>query len=205
MKYDIIATGSAGNCLIIDNIIAVDMGVSMKSLRPWAKGLQLVLLTHIHGDHFNRTTINALYNARPMVKCAVPPWLYFRKAANIDVCAMDTWYDYGIVRIRPFELFHNVENCGWMIEYDGNRIIYATDTRHIDHVNAPNFDYYFIEANYTNDDIAQRVAVKEEAGDYVYEYAAMQNHLSKEKADSWIMNNAGDASVIEYMHRHKDN
>lgn len=204
MTYNIISTGSQGNCLILDNIIAVDMGVPFKAVRPYIKELQLILLTHAHQDHFNRATINTIYENRPSIRFAVPPWLHYKQSDNIDALALDTWYDYGIAKIKPFELFHDIDNCGWFIEYKGNRIIYATDTSRIDHVNAPNFDFYFIEANYIEDDIKERIAAKEAAGEYVYEYRSMQTHLSKEKADAWLMENAGDNSVIEYMHRHKE-
>lgn len=48
MKYEILASSSSGNCLIIENIIAIDMGISFKKLKEYNKSLQLVLLTHLH-------------------------------------------------------------------------------------------------------------------------------------------------------------
>ena len=48
MNYNIIATGSSGNCIIIENSIAIDMGVSFKAIKEYYKNLQLVLLTHAH-------------------------------------------------------------------------------------------------------------------------------------------------------------
>ncbi|HNX82188.1 MAG TPA: hypothetical protein PKL77_08600 [Candidatus Omnitrophota bacterium] len=48
MKYNIIATGSSGNCVIIEDIIAIDMGVSFKAIDAYYKNLRLVLLTHAH-------------------------------------------------------------------------------------------------------------------------------------------------------------
>lgn len=204
MKYDIVSTGSQGNCLIIGDTIAVDCGVSLKSLRPWVKRLKLVLLTHAHQDHFNRTTINAIHNLRPTIRFAVPPWLYYRRVDNIDVCAMDTWYDYGIARVQPFELFHDMGNCGWRIEYGDKCILYATDTNRIDHIAAPDYDYYFIEANHDEGDIKERILAKESAGEFAYERRVMHTHLSRDKADKWLMENASDTSIIEYMHQHKE-
>lgn len=49
MKYDIIATGSAGNCVVINDNIAIDMGVPFRRIRPYVEKLRLVLLTHVHG------------------------------------------------------------------------------------------------------------------------------------------------------------
>lgn len=48
MDYEIVATGSSGNCVIINNIIAIDAGVPFKALKPFYKDLKIVLLTHIH-------------------------------------------------------------------------------------------------------------------------------------------------------------
>ncbi len=48
MNYEVISSGSDGNCLIIDNTIAIDMGVPFKKIRNCYKNIKLVLLTHIH-------------------------------------------------------------------------------------------------------------------------------------------------------------
>lgn len=48
MEYEILNSGSDGNCTIINEIIAIDMGVSYKKLKEYHKTIKLVLLTHIH-------------------------------------------------------------------------------------------------------------------------------------------------------------
>lgn len=48
MQYEVIATGSRGNCVVLNNSIAIDMGVPFKALSNIYKKLNLVLLTHIH-------------------------------------------------------------------------------------------------------------------------------------------------------------
>lgn len=49
VNYEILATGSSGNCVIINQNIAVDMGVSFKVIEPYADRIKVVLLTHVHG------------------------------------------------------------------------------------------------------------------------------------------------------------
>ena len=73
MTYDIIATGSSGNCVIINGEIAIDMGIPMKKLREsgYIKGLKLVLLTHAHSDHFNSATVRALHKERPALRLSI--------------------------------------------------------------------------------------------------------------------------------------
>lgn len=53
MTYNIISTGSKGNAVVINGRILIDCGVPFKALEPVKKDLRLVLLTHIHSDHFN--------------------------------------------------------------------------------------------------------------------------------------------------------
>ena len=49
MNYEIIKTGSSGNCTILNGVIAIDMGVPFKDISRFARKLRLVLLTHVHG------------------------------------------------------------------------------------------------------------------------------------------------------------
>lgn len=48
MTYEVIATGSSGNAVLINNGILIDCGVSWKKIQPYTKRLKLVLLTHKH-------------------------------------------------------------------------------------------------------------------------------------------------------------
>ena len=60
MEYAIVSTGSKGNCVVIGGKVMVDIGVSYKAIKPYIKDLQLVLLTHAHGDHIKPSTIRKL-------------------------------------------------------------------------------------------------------------------------------------------------
>ena len=68
MNYNIISTGSQGNAVVVDEIILIDCGVSFKALKDVYKKLQIVLLTHIHADHFKRSTIKRLAKQRPTLR-----------------------------------------------------------------------------------------------------------------------------------------
>lgn len=45
---NVVASSSKGNFTVIDNCIAIDLGVPYKTVKPYAKKLKLVLLTHEH-------------------------------------------------------------------------------------------------------------------------------------------------------------
>ena len=48
MEYEIISSSSKGNCVIIENKIAIDMGIPFSKIKPYIEELKGVLLTHIH-------------------------------------------------------------------------------------------------------------------------------------------------------------
>lgn len=212
MNYNIISTGSNGNAVVIEDKILIDCGVSFSKLKQYYKKLQIVLLTHIHTDHFNKTTIKRLAIERPTLRFACCNWLVNElvqcgvNKRNIDVLNVGVWYNYGGFKISPILLYHNVEQCGYrvFINYpDGiKKIMYATDTNKLDGITAKNYDLYMIEANYTENGIQERINAKKTLNMYCYEYDAMLNHLSKEKCDEFIYNNMGENSKYVYLHQH---
>ena len=210
MNFDIISSNSKGNCVILENRVAIDCGVPFKLLRNVAKFLQLVLLTHKHADHFNAATVRKLASERPALRWGVPKWLVERvvdcgvDSRVIDVMQMDRQVKWGEIRAMPFELFHDVPNCGYRIEINGKTAVYATDTSGIDHIDAKGYDLYLIEANYDVGELAERVKQKETDGEYVYESRVVKNHLSKQATDEWIFANATKKSRFVYLHEHED-
>ena len=209
MNYKIIATGSKGNALLLDDAILVDCGVSFNKLKDCYRHLKMVLLTHIHIDHFNRTTIKKLAQERPLLRFGCCPWLVDDlvkcgvNKKNIDIYDIGKRYKYNEnLKIEPILLYHNVDQCGYRIFIKDKKIIYCTDTNTLEGISAKNYDYYFIEANFTSEDIEERIKAKETLGIYCYEKDAMLNHLSKEKCDEFLLNNMGENSIYEYMHQH---
>ena len=99
-------------------------------------------------------------------------------------------------------LVHNVQNCGYKLNINGEKILYATDTNDLSGIDAPNYDFYMIEANYEDEEIKARIAEKKLNGQYAYETEVLKNHLSKAKADDFIAKNAGVNSRYIYLHGH---
>lgn len=208
MMYDVISTGSKGNCTIINGNIAIDMGISYKKLGNYTKTIKLVVLTHIHSDHFNKKTIATLHRNRPSVKFVCCEHLVNELASLVDIesiflLEVNKVYNLGICYISPFNLQHDVPNVGWRIVASGKKIIYATDTTQMNVV-AKDYDLYLIEANYDMAEILERIREKEANGEYVYEYRALNNHLSKQQCDEWLSQNMGEHSEYVYMHKHVD-
>ena len=210
IPYTIISTGSEGNAVVINKFVLVDCGVTFKALQPYYKDLKIVLLTHIHSDHFQKTAIRLLAQERPTLRFACGPWLASAllecgvSQNNIDILSPNTIYNYGACNIIQFPLVHNVLNCGYKIHFPIGKVIYATDTNNLNGITALDYDLYMIEANYIDEEIQEKIKEKQANGEYAYELQVLRNHLSKAKCDDFIYRNIGRNGVYVYMHCHRD-
>ena len=211
VPYNILSSGSQGNATVLDDRILVDCGVPFRMLQPYLTDLRIVLLTHIHSDHFQRSTIRRLAKERPTLRFGCCDWLVGPlvlagvKKQQIDVYDFDTAYDYGRVKIIPVFLPHNVPNCGYKLHFAaGGKVIYCTDCNNLNGISAYNYDLFLIEANHDEEEIAAKIREKEANGEYAYEKQAQRNHLSKQKCDAFIYRNASSNSRYVYMHCHED-
>lgn len=208
MNYKIISSCSTGNATIIKDIILIDCGVTFKKLEKYYKKLKIVLLTHIHGDHFKKETIKRLAQERPTLRFACCEWLLepllecgvSRK--NIDILQIGTKYDYKVFKIIPIKLYHDVPQCGYRVLFYDYKVIYMTDTRTVEGISAKNYDLYLIEGNYEDEELEERIRRKQQEQKYCYEYRARYTHLSKGQASDFLLKNMGGNSEYVFMHEH---
>lgn len=210
MTYEIIASGSKGNAVVINNNILIDCGVSFKALQGVYKHLSLILLTHSHSDHLNKKTLARLAGERPLLRFGCGAWLTpilsecGIKPENIDVYGIGELYSYGEFKVSPVKLYHNVPNYGYRIFSNGEKAFYATDTGHLEGIEAKNYDLYLIEANYEDEELQKRIDEKAKNNIFAYETAVPDRHLSKAQADEFLLCNMGDKSNYVYLHEHTD-
>lgn len=101
MKYKIINSGSDGNCILINDEILLDCGVSFKKIEPYYKKLKLVFISHIHHDHLLPSTIKKLAFERPSIRWIVGEFLVDKllecgvKKENIDILKLRTRLSYN--------------------------------------------------------------------------------------------------------------
>jgi len=208
MNYKIVSSCSTGNAVILRDIILIDCGVTFRRLEKYYKKLKLVLLTHIHSDHFKKATIKKLAKERPTLRFACCKWLLkpllecgvLRK--NIDVLEIGIRYDYKIFKVVALKLYHDVPQCGYRVLFDDYKAIYMTDTKTVEGISANNYDLYLIEANYDEDEIQERIKQKQKECQFVYEFRAKENHLSKQQASEFLLENMGENSEYVFMHEH---
>lgn len=208
MHYKVLNSGSDGNCTIINDVIAIDLGVSYRKIGAYRKTIKLVLLTHEHKDHFNWNTARILAQNHPNVKFICMDYMVKNlrnivRPKNIFVIKPNTLYELGICRLSAFNLEHDVPNVGYRIMIDSKKIIYATDTSNLDNVVAKNYDLYLIEGNYDYEETIKRYQEKTSNGEYSYELRAMKNHLSIDQFNEFIKKNNENGEVV-MMHCHKE-
>lgn len=205
MNYNIIETGSDGNATVIENKVLIDCGIPFSKIKNHYKNLELILLTHIHSDHFNKSTIKKLSELRPTLRFGCGKWLLNNlldlgiDRNRIDIYKFGTAYDYNQFKVENFELYHDVPQCGYKLYWEDKKLFYATDTRTIKGIVAKNFDVYLIEANYKNDEELHSRAISPE-----YEERVKNTHLSEEETINWLLENMSDNSIYEFMHQHKN-
>lgn len=125
------------------------------------------------------------------------------KSIDVYEIGKEYWYQ-GIAKIRAESVLHDVQNCGYHITFsNGERLFYATDTATLSHVNAKEYEWFFIESNYGSEEIQKRIAAKEAEGKFAYEHRVEHNHLSYEQAMDWLAANAGPESQYVLLHQHR--
>ena len=212
MNYRIIESGSSGNATIVENIILIDCGVSFKKLKDYYQELKLVLLTHIHSDHFNKTTLKKLAKERPTLRFGCCEWLVKDliecgvDKRNIDVYDNISSFKYSDnLIVTTFDLQHDVLNCGYKLFVNDKKYFYATDTNSLENIEAKDYDMYFIEGNYEDKkQLEERKQKHIEKGEYYYEDRVEKTHLSQVQATEWLMENTGSNSQYIFMHEHKE-
>ncbi len=201
--YRVISTGSKGNAVIYNDNILVDCGVSFAKLKQHIAKLQIVLLTHVHGDHLNITTLKRLQSERPTLRVGCCVWLspMLSELNNIDVYDIGKTYNYGTLKVSPVKLYHDVENCGYRLFVGDYKIFHATDTAHLQGITAKGYDLYAVEANYDEEKAERALKIAEKTGEFCHARGSIETHLSTRQAWDFIQANKKETSEILELHQ----
>lgn len=201
--YKILSTGSTGNAVIYFGSILVDCGVPYSLIKPYVNDLQIVLLTHQHSDHLNESAIKQIQLNRPSIRVGCGEFLtaLLQGVRNIDVYTAGQIYDYGLFKISPIVLYHDVPNFGYRLFKDGKKIIHATDTVTLEGITAKNYDLYALEANYDEERVFDIIREKTARGEYAHQRGSINSHLSLQQAQKFVLDNAGEDHKFIMLHQ----
>lgn len=201
--YNVIASGSKGNCEIAMKGVVIDVGVPFSRIKPYIKDIKIILLSHSHSDHFNKSTILRIQNERPSVRVACGEWMkdLLEGVSNVDVLDLNKWYDYDLFKISIGKLYHDVPNCFFRLDFSGYKIFRATDTGTLDGVSARSYDLYAVEHNYDEDKANKAIELSDKTGVFCHARGSIKTHLSHRQAWEFITSNSKETSEVIKLHK----
>lgn len=216
MKYEIIGSSSKGNCIIVEDILMLDCGLSYSKIKKYLNKVKLIFISHVHQDHLLPSTIKKIAYNYPTIKFITGSRQVTFKLVdnnvpkkNIFFMEANRWYCLGILDFRLEELTHDVENYCIKVKFNttNKKCIYIVDTNSVDHIEAKNYDLYLIESNYKEDILQKHIddVSHETIGDLTYLTRVPETHLSYEKANDFLINNMGENSRFDYLHQSEYN
>ena len=197
MKIEIIATGSGGNCVVFDDEIMIDAGVSYKKLTDAVnvKKISHVLLTHTHGDHYKKEAIRKLFvNTNTTFVCGE----FMKdellnlgiKQYRIMIVKNEEMYRLNKFTIAPVIAYHDIENFGYRLAKDGYKHFHITDTSTLEGIEAKNYDSASIECNHDRPRALEMIEEAKESGEFTHLRRAIETHLSVQKTIQFCKDNA---------------
>jgi phosphoribosyl 1,2-cyclic phosphodiesterase len=174
MNLHVIATGSGGNCYILDTPrgkLLLDCGIRIQEIKKALEfeltGLLGCLLTHEHKDHSKAAAelmalgVDVYTSAGTARACGLEGHrLHIVKADNaFDIYGpSDDMQVQSLGLIRPIRAQHDAaEPLGFVISIKGEQLLYATDTYYLEYA-FKGLNYIVIECNYMLDTLDANIA-----------------------------------------------
>lgn len=208
MYYSIISSSSNGNCIIVNDFLMLDCGVSYKKIKPYLNKIKIIFISHIHKDHLNPKAIEQIIYNFPNIRflCGnteVVKKLYEYGVAPVNILYLESnsWFSIGIMKFKMDLLDHDVLNNCLHFEIDNIKAIYIVDTCSVDNIVAKDYDLYLIESNYNEDILKQHIETCEDNNKLYYLNRVPRTHLSYEQANSFLIENMSENSCFEYIHQ----
>lgn len=169
MRLTSIASGSSGNCTLIesdDTHILVDAGLTRKRINEGLikvgrslKDIDAILVTHEHIDHIRGLGV---ISRRDKIEMYSSEGTFMgitecRSLGEVDTnlfnkITIENPFTIGDIEIKPFDIFHDTyEPCGYTFTHGDKKAAIVTDTGTYDDViveNLLNVNALLIESNY---------------------------------------------------------
>lgn len=214
MKLKIIATGSKGNCYILESdksALVIDCGISFKEIKKAVdfntRKIAGVLISHSHNDHCRcaREIDRAGIEIYTSPECAQELNLSrARKFIIPNGYRSDTtrfWHNEEYWIITAFYLEHDVKCMGFLIHHkECGNVLYITDTKYSPYT-FKDLNNVIIEANYCQDIIDSRSDRNKFVRDRV-----IQSHMSIQQCiDTLRANDLSQVNNIVLIHLSDNN
>lgn len=209
MKNNVIASSSAGNAILLENGILLDCGIPYSKIKPYLKNIKAIFISHLwlHLDHCKDSTIKKIAFEYPNIKFITNEVNTTHlveigvNKRNIFALKLEKWYDIGICKVRLDYLIHDKPNCSLKINQNGYKLIYIVDTSSVDHIEAKDYDFAYIEGNYLDDEELNKKIEQDKLNNKYSHYERVKRtHLSQLRALNFIQKN--NIKNYEFIHQH---
>lgn len=184
--FKIIESSSAGNCFKYGNLM-IDLGLPYSKTKEHLSDVTHILLTHIHGDHLNMTTVRKIFVAHENIRFICGQWLIEKLIKSgvdkdrILLIEFGKVYQLGDYKISPVMAYHDVENCGYRILFNGIKHLHITDTCTLEGIEAKGYNTASIEANHHYETALELIEKAKDDGEFSHLRGAINSHLDVKK------------------------
>lgn len=225
MNYNLISTGSKGNCIIYKDNVMVDIGIKAKDkelIIPFLDSVKVIIITHRHSDHIQIPMMKWLVEEYPNimfmfnqdVKYFLDEKLVKKvkgESVQIEIPRFMIIeplkiYNLGIMKFQAINLYHDVPNIALVMTFeDGYKIFHATDTHTLEGITiSSDTDLVAIEHHHEEEHYANLIAEKVMNDKYSHEMGADNVHMSFETAKEFLDRNKLFGSTVLRLHMSSD-
>lgn len=202
MNIKTLATGSTGNCYLIDDgetQLLIELGIQFKriqkALNYQVSKVAAVLISHSHQDHCKGVQ-GALDASVDVYMSKTTKQEIGIEHNRIRLYQNKKQFRIGTFTILPFDVKHDVENHGFLIQSDnGSKLLFATDTYYVKY-RFNGLTHLMIECNYSRkilDENIENGRIHEFLGNRI-----IGSHFSLENVLEFLK--ANDLSKVQEIH-----
>lgn len=217
IKYNVIKTGSAGNCLMLNDDFLYDIGIPFKKINDNIdiEKVKIIFISHSHCDHIKKETTKMMIELNKIIFCnsdvynIIKGWGFDVK--NVKEFNTGDIYTYKngkgeTYKIESIPLVHNVLCNGLKFKIidmfdEETKIIIATDTNNLKGITAKDYDYFFIEENYCEDFIKKIQEDNIFLNHWENGEDSKMRHLSIQQSQTFFVKNKKKTSVFIGLHQ----
>lgn len=198
IKLTTIASGSSGNCYLLQNeneIIVIEAGVPFLEVKKLIDfeidKIKCVLCSHAHLDHgkYLHEYMNAgipVGTSKGTLEALNLPFRQYMSENKI--------YRYGEFKIIPFRVVHDcVEPFGFIIEHEEiGKMLFVTDTHYVKYdFSNLHLNHIMVECNYSEEII--KANTEKEVLNAGLKNRIMKSHMSLKTCKDFVINNSSYA------------
>ena len=197
MKIKSVGASSNGNCHyaeIAGTKILLDAGVAFREVQKElgfiTSAIDGVLLTHSHKDH-SRAIKDLVWKGVDVYAATETLTEIGVRTHRTHIVKAGEWFQLGAVKVLPLEMVHDVETYGYIVDGNGERLLYITDTQYC-RFNVKGVTHLIVECNYDLN------ILREADTDGMLKRRIMKSHTSLQTVEKML--NDMDKSRLQHVY-----